>query len=82
MMSYFIRRHTAIIFIVILIFAFVVYGTSDKIGSAGTMYDLLQVASDLDPIHGNKDGQLVTMASNGGLLFGYSEMYCLYETEF
>jgi hypothetical protein len=48
-----------------------VYGTSDKIGSAGTMYDLLQVASDLDPIHGNKDGQLVTMASDGGLLFGY-----------
>lgn len=62
--------HTALIFIIILIFVFVCYGTSDKIGSIDKMYDLLKIASDKDPVIGNAGGQLATMASVEGIIFG------------
>ena len=63
-------RHTAIIFIIIMIFVFTVYVTDETIGSAPRMYDLLKLASAADKIDGNAQGELATMASTGGLVFG------------
>jgi SSS family transporter len=62
--------HTAIIFIIILIFVFTVYATNDKIGSIDNMYDLLYAESILNPVEGNEGGQLATMSSVGGIIFG------------
>ena len=72
--------HTVIIFVIILIFVFVVYATSEKIGSIDKMYDLLYTASILDPIEGNSGGQLATMASNGGISFGVINIVGMAET--
>ncbi|KAG2200758.1 hypothetical protein INT47_002802 [Mucor saturninus] len=62
--------HTVVIFIIIISFVFTVYGTSPKIGSIGTMYDLLVAASERTPIVDNEKGSLVTMSSIQALLFG------------
>lgn len=62
--------HTVIIFVIIYIFMFKAYGTSDLIGSTGKMYDLLVDAAQRSPIAGNEGGSLLTMKSNLGLLFG------------
>ncbi|OBZ89005.1 putative urea active transporter 1 [Choanephora cucurbitarum] len=62
--------HTVVIFIIILSFLFTVYCTSPQIGSIGTMYDLLEVASKKAPILDNEQGSLVTMSSLQSLIFG------------
>ncbi|KAI8610920.1 urea active transporter [Chytriomyces sp. MP71] len=62
--------HTAILFIIILFFGFVVYVTSPLIGSPGTMYDLLSAASIANPIDQNQGGSFLTMSSTQGLIFG------------
>ncbi|TPX63359.1 hypothetical protein CcCBS67573_g08701 [Chytriomyces confervae] len=62
--------HTAILFIIILFFGFVVYATSPLIGSPGKMFDLLSDASVLNPIKDNQDGSFLTMSSTQGLIFG------------
>lgn len=65
-----ISRHTVVIFIIIISFVFTVYGSSPKIGSIGTMYDLLVAASERSPIADNEQGSLVTMSSLQALIFG------------
>lgn len=62
--------HTSIIFIIILIFVFTVYSSSDKIGSIDKMYDLLHASSVRNPVMGNAGGELATMSSVGGIIFG------------
>lgn len=62
--------HTVILFVILYIFLFSIYGTSDVVGSPGAMYDLLKKAADLAPVAGNAAGSYVTMKSNGGILFG------------
>lgn len=62
--------HTVVIFIIIISFVFTVYGSSPKIGSIGTMYDLLVAASERNPIVDNEQGSLVTMSSLQALIFG------------
>ncbi|BGP44352.1 hypothetical protein JCM10450v2_000163 [Rhodotorula kratochvilovae] len=62
--------HTIILFVILYIFAFKIYGTSDNIGSPGKLYDLLQQAAVLAPVVGNAAGSYVSMKSNGGILFG------------
>ncbi|PRQ77123.1 hypothetical protein AAT19DRAFT_12541, partial [Rhodotorula toruloides] len=52
--------HTAIIFVVLYIFLFSIYGTSDVVGSPGAMYDLLKKAADLAPVAGNAAGSYMT----------------------
>jgi len=77
--------HTAIIFIALCIFVFLVYTNPDSgIGSADKMYDLLSIVAgysstecddigNLDAcggVDGNKDGSYLTMMSREGLIFG------------
>ncbi|BGP04369.1 Urea active transporter [Rhodotorula toruloides] len=62
--------HTVILFVILYIFLFSIYGTSNVVGSPGAMYDLLKKAADLAPVAGNAAGSYMTMKSNGGILFG------------
>lgn len=55
--------------IIILIFAFTAYATSSILGSPGTVYDLLQAKSALNPIEGNAEGSYLTMRSQEGAIF-------------
>jgi Na+/proline symporter len=61
--------HTVVLFIVILVFAFLVYATSDLIGSPTKFYDLLLDASDQMPIPTNKDESYLSFYSLDGLVF-------------
>ncbi|GAA6015627.1 hypothetical protein JCM10207_008149 [Rhodosporidiobolus poonsookiae] len=62
--------HTSLLMCIILGFLFTAYATSDKIGSPGKMWELLQAASERAPIEGNKDGSYLTMMSKSGGVFG------------
>lgn len=62
--------HTAIIFVVLLIFVTTVYFTSGMTGGVSGMYDKLTAAAHLHPIEGNAAGAYLTMVSLGGLIFG------------
>ncbi|KAL3163035.1 hypothetical protein ABBQ32_009460 [Trebouxia sp. C0010 RCD-2024] len=64
------RRQIVIIFIVLLIFMFVTYCTSSKIGNIGVMYDNLTTVAKLDPVSGNRGGSYLTFWSIAGLKFG------------
>ena len=62
--------HIAVIFVVILIFAGVVYFASPITGGVEGMYDKLVEAARINPVEGNAAGAYLTMASVGGLIFG------------
>ncbi|GAA6014149.1 hypothetical protein JCM10207_006113 [Rhodosporidiobolus poonsookiae] len=61
--------HTAFLFAIILTFQFVVYTTSDKIGSPGRMWELLVQAGQDWPVEGNLDGSYLTFYSKTGMIF-------------
>lgn len=62
--------HTVILFIVILVFGFLMYATSDLVGSPGKFYDLLVEASERMPIAKNGgDGSYLAFRSLDGLVF-------------
>ena len=61
--------HTVVIIVVIFIFAFSAYATSDKLGSPGAVYDALVAASKLHPVEGNAEGSYLTMRSKEGGIF-------------
>ncbi|KAF9016205.1 hypothetical protein BDZ89DRAFT_1141639 [Hymenopellis radicata] len=46
--------HTVILFVIIYIFVFTAYGTSDVLGSPGKMWDLLQEAAITHPVTGKE----------------------------
>ncbi len=62
--------HTAIIYIMLLIFAFTVYAVSPEIGSISRMWELLHELSQASPVEGNAGGSYLTMSSHGGIIFG------------
>ena len=62
--------HIAVIFVVTLIFAGVVYFASPITGGVEGMYDKLVEAARINPVEGNAAGAYLTMASVGGLIFG------------
>jgi len=62
--------HTVILFIIIYIFIFRSYCTSDATGGLSGLYDLLVKAGEETPVEGNQDGSYLTMKSNQGLVFG------------
>ncbi|KIW64538.1 hypothetical protein PV04_09464 [Phialophora macrospora] len=62
--------HTSVLFVVILFFMFTVYGASDKIGSPGRMWELLQEAAAKNPVVNNAGGSYVTFRSKGAIIFG------------
>ncbi len=62
--------HTTVLHSIILTFMFVVYATSDKIGSPGKMWELLHAAAENHPVSGNAKGSYLTIRSKNGLIFG------------
>lgn len=62
--------HTVALFIIILVFGFTVYATSDKIGSPSKMVDLLNEASKTTGPPGNAHKSYLTMDSYNGMIFG------------
>lgn len=61
--------HTVILFIAIFVFSFLVWATSDVLGSPSRVYDLLVEASEKMPIEGNKNGSYLAFRSVNGLVF-------------
>ncbi|KAK7416716.1 hypothetical protein QQX98_005042 [Neonectria punicea] len=62
--------HTVIIYIIMLVSMFVMYATSDHVGSPGRMWELLKDASEIRPVEGNAGGELLTTRSFYGGLVG------------
>jgi len=62
--------HAVIIYIILLMFIFVTYCTSDILGSPSALYDLLIQAGKDEPVAQNQDGSYLTMTSVNGGLFG------------
>ncbi|KAK6582084.1 hypothetical protein PZA11_005781 [Diplocarpon coronariae] len=61
--------HTFILLIIILIFAFTTYATSDVLGSPKSVFDLLVTAAADHPVKGNAGGSYLTMRSKEGAIF-------------
>ena len=61
--------HTVVLFIAILTFGFLMYATSDQVGSIDKLYDLLIDASKTMPIATNTDGSYLAFRSVDGLVF-------------
>ena len=61
--------HTVVLFIAIFVFGFMVYATSDLIGSIDKFYDLLVDASKTMPIATNTEGSYLAFRSVDGLVF-------------
>ncbi|KAI5807618.1 Sodium:solute symporter family-domain-containing protein [Peziza echinospora] len=61
--------HTVIILVIIFIFAFTTYATSDVLGSPAAVYAKLVEAAALHPVEGNAGGSYLTMRSTEGLMF-------------
>ncbi|OQN96308.1 hypothetical protein B0A48_17564 [Cryoendolithus antarcticus] len=61
--------HTVMILIIIFLFAFTTYATSDVLGSPGAVYDLLVAAAERHPVAGNAEGSYLTMRSQEGAIF-------------
>ena len=61
--------HTVMILVIIFIFAFTAYATSDVLGSPGVVYDLLVAAAERHPVEGNAEGSYLTMRSQEGAVF-------------
>lgn len=61
--------HTVVILVVIFIFAFTTYATSNTLGSPGKVYDLLLEAAARHPVDGNAGGSYLTMRSKEGAIF-------------
>ncbi|KAJ9355085.1 hypothetical protein DTO280E4_6599 [Paecilomyces variotii] len=66
----FLQVHTVVIYVIMLMSIFVVYTTSDIIGSTDRMWDLLQEAGRLHPVPGNAEGTYLTMRSESGGYIG------------
>ncbi|KAA8895361.1 Sodium:solute symporter family-domain-containing protein [Sphaerosporella brunnea] len=61
--------HTVVILVIIFVFAFTTYATSDILGSPSAVYDLLVAASKRHPVEGNAGGSYLTMRSREGAIF-------------
>ncbi|BGP14775.1 hypothetical protein JCM10213_004287 [Rhodosporidiobolus nylandii] len=66
--------HTTVLFAIILTFQFIVYTSSDKIGSPGKMWELLVQAGQDFPVDGNKEGSYLTFYSRTGMIFMASSL--------
>ncbi|KAF9186170.1 hypothetical protein BGZ50_002611 [Haplosporangium sp. Z 11] len=74
--------HTVVIMIIVLLFSFTAYVTSDLIGSPSKMFDLLHEAAARHPVEGNHEGSYLTMASSQGLMFGIINLCSNFGTVF
>lgn len=62
--------HTIIIYALVLTGLFVVYATSDTLGSPDAVYRMLREAAQRSPVPGNASGEYLTMSSQDGVLLG------------
>lgn len=62
--------HTAIIYVVLLIFVFLVYTSSSDLGSPSSVYYWLEQVAGVHPVAGNQEGSYLTMMSGSGTIFG------------
>lgn len=63
--------HTAIVYIALLIFTFLIYASSEEnIGSPAKVWEALKIASDNYPVEDNRGGSYLTMLSKSGFIFG------------
>lgn len=53
--------HTVMILVIIFVFAFTTYATSNVLGSPSVVYDLLVKAAERHPVDGNAGGSYLTM---------------------
>lgn len=61
--------HTVVLVVIIMIFAFTTYATSDLLGSPGAVYDKLVARAIETPVQGNAEGSYLTMRSKDGGIF-------------
>jgi Na+/proline symporter len=61
--------HTVMLLVIILVFAFTTYATSNVLGSPKAVFDLLVTAAKSHPVSGNADGSYLTMQSREGAIF-------------
>ncbi|RLV85672.1 Urea active transporter [Meyerozyma sp. JA9] len=61
--------HTVIMIIIIMIFAFTAFATSDKLGSPGAVWDAVTLLAETQPREGNAGGSYLTMHSRSGGIF-------------
>jgi len=74
--------HTFIILVIIIIFSFTVYTTSDKLGSPKAMFNLLLEAAKKHPVSGNAGGSYLTVRSHDGIIFFVINIVCNFGTVF
>lgn len=71
--------HTVVLFVVIFVFGFLMYATSEEVGSPSRYYDLLVEAAETMPITSNAGGgSYLTFRSVDGLVFAM----CLFASGF
>ncbi|PGH12931.1 hypothetical protein AJ80_06536 [Polytolypa hystricis UAMH7299] len=61
--------HSAVLIVLIFVFAFSAYASNDKLGSPSKVYDLLVAAAKVHPVEGNVGGSYLTMRSREGGIF-------------
>jgi urea-proton symporter len=61
---------TVMLYVIMLTSMFVMYSTSDAVGSPGRMWELLKAAAEIRPVEGNAGGEFLTMRSVQGGLVG------------
>lgn len=61
--------HTVVILVIIFIFAFTTYATSELLGSPAKVYELLVEKAAKYPVDGNAEGSYLTMKSREGAIF-------------
>ncbi|EER31910.1 hypothetical protein CTRG_04693 [Candida tropicalis MYA-3404] len=61
--------HTAVLIIIIMIFGFLTWATSDKLGSPNAVWELVTAYAEANPREGNSQGSFLTMRSHSGGIF-------------
>lgn len=61
--------HNVVMIVVIMIFGFVTWATSSKLGSPGAVWDLVTAYAETNPREGNSQGSYLTLRSRSGGMF-------------
>lgn len=61
--------HTVVIVIIMLVFAFNAFATSDKLGSPGKVWEAVTELGKKNPVSGNSEGSYLTIKSHSGGIF-------------
>lgn len=61
--------HTVVIVVIMLVFGFNTWATSDKLGSPSAVWDIVTALAEKEPVSGNSDGSYLTIKSRSGGIF-------------